>query len=142
MSILQAFIDEVLSWEGTRFHHMGRVKGAGVDCVGIAFKSAQAVGFQAEDMPFYPKTPINGMFEEHIRKQTDPVTDGIIRLGDLIMLQFKEVNQHQHLAIVTSIDPVVRITHAFLPARKVVTTDYDDYWKSCNPEVRRIRELV
>ncbi len=141
MATVQDFVNEVLSWEGTRFHHMGRVKGSGVDCVGIAFKSAQAVGFQAEDMQFYPRVPINGMFEEHIRKQTDPVPDGVIRLGDLILLRFKEVNQRQHLAIVTSIDPV-RITHAYLPARKVVTTDYDDAWKACDPEIRRIRELA
>ena len=42
--IRQSIVAEALSWEGTPYHHHGRIKGVGVDCAMILAEVYHAVG--------------------------------------------------------------------------------------------------
>lgn len=40
----QAVVSEALSWRGTPYHHLGRVKGIGVDCVMLLLETYERTG--------------------------------------------------------------------------------------------------
>lgn len=47
-------VHEAETWIGTRYHHMGRVKGAGVDCLTFIVEVFERAGIVApQDIPFY-----------------------------------------------------------------------------------------
>lgn len=133
------FVEEVKSWIGTPFHHEGRVKGAGIDCVGVAAASGANLGLKVIDMEHYPKRPIDGMFEKAVDAQTIPASLDQLQLGDILKFRIRE--EPQHLAIVTQLVPQIRITHAFAQAKKCVENDLDNFWLERLVGVRRIEEL-
>lgn len=50
-----AVIAEAVSWIGTPYHHMARVKGAGVDCATFLVEVFERAGMIGHvDLPFYP----------------------------------------------------------------------------------------
>lgn len=50
-----AVIAEAKTWIGTPYHHMGRVKGAGVDCAMLLAEVYERAGIvQHVDIPYYP----------------------------------------------------------------------------------------
>jgi cell wall-associated NlpC family hydrolase len=51
----RAVVDEARSWLRTPYHHMGRAKGAGVDCATLLAEVYAGAGvLPAFDVPFYP----------------------------------------------------------------------------------------
>lgn len=51
----QAVVAEAASWLGTPYHHMGRIKGVGVDCLTLlaeVYERAGVIGHA--EIPFYP----------------------------------------------------------------------------------------
>lgn len=51
----EAVIAEARSWLRTPYHHMGRVKGAGVDCLTLLAEVYHAAGvIPAIEIPYYP----------------------------------------------------------------------------------------
>jgi cell wall-associated NlpC family hydrolase len=139
MTTAQEFVDEVTSYRGVKFRHMGRSKVTGVDCVGLVVASMRSVGIAVEDMAQYPRFPINEIFSGMIDKQTVAVTVDSIRLGDL--LKFKWTVEPQHIAVVTEVNPL-RITHAYSQVGAVVTNDLDTHWMRLFTEARRIPGLA
>lgn len=55
MSVRDQIIAEARGWLGTPYHHMARVKGAGVDCAMLLLEVYQALGLvPAIDIAHYP----------------------------------------------------------------------------------------
>jgi cell wall-associated NlpC family hydrolase len=55
MTTREAVIAEAKTWIGTPYHHMGAVKGAGVDCAQILIEVYHAVGLIPRiDVGYYP----------------------------------------------------------------------------------------
>lgn len=56
-----AAIAELRTWVGTPFRHQGRMKGSGVDCIGMALAAAEAAGAitpeQKAEIPPYGRLP-------------------------------------------------------------------------------------
>jgi NlpC/P60 family putative phage cell wall peptidase len=51
----QAVLDEAARWLGTPYHHMGRVRGAGADCLTLLAEVYQHAGVVPPiEVPFYP----------------------------------------------------------------------------------------
>ena len=50
----EALVDEARTWAGTPWHHAGRVKRVGVDCLGLVTMSLAAIGRPVEDPTDYP----------------------------------------------------------------------------------------
>ena len=135
----QAIVAEARTWIRTPFMHMGRVKHVGVDCVGLVLCTAAAVGIVAEDVKKYPRFPINGIFGEHVDKQTLPVDIIDLLPGDL--MKFQWTYEPQHLAIITQVNPIC-IVHAYSQVGMCVETDFDAMWAARFTDARRFKELA
>lgn len=47
---------------GTPYHHLGRVPGVGLDCVGLYVCVAQKLGLRYADKPYYPAMPLHDLY--------------------------------------------------------------------------------
>lgn len=63
---------EARSWLGTPYHHMGRVKGAGADCLTLlaeVYERAGTIGHV--DIPFYPP-------DWHLHREVERYLEGLL----------------------------------------------------------------
>lgn len=99
-------ITELRTWERTPWRHQGRVKGLGVDCIGLALAAADLAGLlqgrsEAElgIPPNYSRTPHGGNFKKFLDTNLllIPVADA--KIADLVFLAYR--SQYTHIAILT-----------------------------------------
>jgi cell wall-associated NlpC family hydrolase len=121
-----AVIAEAMTWLGTPWRHMARVKGVGVDCANLPIGVYAAAGLIGDFDPApYPR-------DWHIHKDHEriiPVIEGFGREIDPLAVQkadllvFKIGRVFSHCAIV--IEPGRLGVHASLRARMVTLCDLD-----------------
>lgn len=107
----QDVIDEARSYCGTPYHHQGRVKGAGVDCLGLVIGVAHNLGLSDFDHQSYSALPsprVLKSFADQLmaRKQR---TDA--RPGDVALIAWRRVPQH--LALITDLSGGLGLLHAY-----------------------------
>ena len=135
----EQLVTEALTWVGTPFHHMARVKGVGADCVGVILGAAWAVGLEVWDVKRYARVPANGQFEAAVDAQTEAVELADVLPGDL--MKFTWTTEPQHIAMVVSINPV-RILHAYAQVGSCIVTDFDPMWQARFSGARRFMEFA
>jgi hypothetical protein len=121
-----AVVAEAMTWIGTPWAHMGRLKGVGVDCANLPIAVYAAVGLIADfDPPPYPRDWHIHMREERIvpvierfGREIDPLA---ARAADLLVFRIGHV--FSHCAIV--VDPGRQGLHASVRARMVTLCDLD-----------------
>ncbi len=129
MSKTEQFIEAARGYMGTRFHHQGRVKGVGVDCVGLVVCALREVlTREIPDVIGYSIRPDGIKLKQILDQHLKPVKFAVLQPGDIILFKIKGVVP-QHVAIVSSIKPAY-IVHAYSVARKVTEHILDDTWKS------------
>jgi cell wall-associated NlpC family hydrolase len=120
MPTRQHIIDEARSFLGCRWHHQGRSR-AGVDCIGLVIKVAQALNLSTFDIIDYSRQPdpatMRALLAEHMQPVTNP------QIGDVLLMRFEK--EPQHVAIVTDIG----IIHAYAQVRRVVEHRLDSVWQ-------------
>lgn len=86
-------VAEARSWKHTPWRHQGRVKGIGVDCIGLALAAADASGLLTPEMraelPFnYSRTPGDGSFLRIVRKHMVLIEGGLAacKIGDMPLM--------------------------------------------------------
>lgn len=90
------FADKLRLLKGTPFVHQGRSK-HGLDCIGFA---AFAWDFPLNEIPAYPRDPINGELENAMlglfgpAALTKPIAANMLREGDLVAMQYKGPIRH------------------------------------------------
>lgn len=108
-----AVVAEAESWLGTKYHHMGRLKGVGADCLTIlaeVYERADIIGHV--DIPFYP-----GDWALH--RDAERYLEGVLQYaheiegppepGDIAVWKFGRT--YSHGAIVTAWP---RVIHSFV----------------------------
>lgn len=99
----QAVIKEATSWLGTNFHHQGRVKGAGVDCVGILLEVYSEVGVISEYSPdYYPQDwMLHRDDERYLREMLKFAheIDGPPKPADVAMFKFARTFSHAAIVV-------------------------------------------
>jgi cell wall-associated NlpC family hydrolase len=118
------------SWIGTRFHHQGRTKGVGVDCIGLIVGVAKELGLEVEDRTDYSREPSNGELKKALIKYLVPCE---LKVGAVAL--FKLDKEPQHVGIIGASCMVhgawnYSLIHAYAQARKVVQHGLDDFWKA------------
>lgn len=116
----ERFIAEARSWLGTPYQHQGRLKGVGVDCIGLLVGVAHALGLSSADMRDYGRRPdgrLRPLLEEHL--EAVPTIDA--QGGDVVLFAWASVPIH--VGILTAADHVI---HAYLPNRMVVESRIDE----------------
>lgn len=117
-------IDECRKWLGVKWQHQGRTRN-GIDCVGLPIVVANDLGISDFDINQYSRVPSGHMMQRLLSTVCTKITD--IRKGDILHMAF--IEQPQHIAIVSGIDPL-QIIHADTVAGKVVEHRLDDEWIS------------
>lgn len=116
-------IEEARSWIGTPFMHQGRVKGIGVDCVGLLAGVARDLGIQANDRKGYGNLPHNDELRKALKKELIPC-NSIIPACVLLM---KITREPQHVAIYTFDNTIV---HSYFNVKGCVEHRLDERWRS------------
>lgn len=108
-------IEEALSWKGTPYHHMGRVKGAGVDCGMFlleVFERARLI--EHIEIPYYPfdiaANSENPLYLDWIRRYGKEVSREAIP-GDVIIYRFPGSKVPHHAAILIDEEYII---HSYL----------------------------
>lgn len=117
-------LESARSWVGTKFHHQGRKKLVGVDCIGLIIGVAQELGLNPPDKLGYAREPRKNALEETL--------DIYLREGELIpsnIVLFKIDKYPQHVGILSNYGSELGIIHAYAQARKVVEHELNDWWK-------------
>jgi cell wall-associated NlpC family hydrolase len=107
---------------GTPFHHQGRQKGVGLDCIGLIVVALGAIGVAVQDRTDYGPRPdgvslVRGLLAHGAR----PVETAA--LGDILLFRFDR--QPQHVALANGAGGMI---HAYAPAGRVVETNLGQAW--------------
>lgn len=120
-------VDKAREYLGTPWHHQGRVKTVGVDCIGLVLCVAKDIRLGDFDKPLYRqygRRPPRGRgmleeFDEVCEQSTYPT------LGDIIVFWINPVSKRaQHCGILTDIG----VIHTYSEVGKVVEHRIDEKW--------------
>lgn len=118
------FIEAARGWLGTPFHHQGRTRLVGADCLGLAYGVARELALIDEQWRPYGREPHAGELETALRDCPALVEVSSLVAGDLIV--FRLVRDLQHMGIYTGRN----IIHAWQPRGRVVEHRYCDKWQA------------
>ncbi len=122
MAASKKIIKEARTWVGTPYKHQGRIKGLGVDCVGLAIGVAESLGVQVGHIPGYGRIPSGNRLRAGLDLHCSRVDQ--LAPGCIILMRFKK--EPQHLAIYTDQDTII---HAYQSVGKCVEHSFSDKWK-------------
>ena len=103
MTIRQSIVVEALSWEGTPYHHHGRIKGVGVDCAMILAEVYYAVGLLEDRVepgiypPDWHQHQYHELYREWLERYADQVNEPLP--GDVALYKFGHVASHAAIVI-------------------------------------------
>ena len=129
-------VETARKWLGTPYHHQGRLKGKGCDCLGLAVgiaKELQLLHPSGEllcsfDQPNYPRQPDGSYFVLKLEEVLFEVPKEDAAAGDIGLFAIQ--GNPQHVAIFSSFLGELGMIHSFAPARKVVEHRVDKEWQS------------
>lgn len=107
-------------WVGTPYHHQGRVKGVGCDCIGLIIGVCQEIGLINFDFTNYERTPDGTAMMQELEKHCTPTNNP--EPGDLLVFRIKR--NPRHVGLLTD----GGIIHAYQSAGKVVEHSLDQWW--------------
>src|SRR5690625_974281 len=81
-----AIVAEARTWLGTPFRHRGRLKGGGVDCIGLAVGVARAFDLAVVDKLDYPRRPDAELLRLGLAAQLASLHPHEAMPGDLLRL--------------------------------------------------------
>ncbi|MBI4384129.1 MAG: C40 family peptidase [Nitrospinae bacterium] len=108
---------------GTPFHHQGRTKGRGVDCVGLVVCVLRELGPEIDDCRTYPQTPDSGLLLNKLRQHLEEIPIDRAVSGDVYLMTI--MGYPQHVAFLTDIG----IIHTHQQVGRVVETGLDHAWR-------------
>lgn len=135
-------IEEARSWIGTPFHHQGRLKGVGVDCLGLVLGVMKELGltthyrdrynkrlpFTKFDITNYSREPDGRTLKRSLDLLIDPINDvNTIQPGDIALFFVKE--RPQHLGIIGNHNGL-SVIHALEASRYVAEHTLNQTWCS------------
>lgn len=123
-------VAEARSWIGTPFVHQARIKGIGVDCIGLVTQTAKATGLLDVDATDYSRTPDPTRMREGLTRHLDAVPFKELQPADVIW--FRVISEPQHVGLVSEVTPKLRMVHAYSRKRlnQCVEQDVDGFWRS------------
>ena len=121
---------------GVKFHHQGRSRATGVDCLGLLVLVAQALQLTFEGAPLhardrtdYGHNPDVGYLRSALERYLTKVDADAMQPGDVGL--FLVDKRPQHLAIISDypVGGEYGMIHAYAPLRKVVEHRMDEAWR-------------
>lgn len=111
-------VDEARTWVDTRYHHQARLKGVGVDCVGLIIGVGLAAGVLSTWTPenwkafeAYGRLPNPARMGVAMRSYLTIIPPEVVADGDIGWFQWRE-DLPMHLAIMATLDGRAMMIHA------------------------------
>ena len=134
--MMEDILTTARTWLGVKFHHQGRSRAAGVDCLGLLVKVAEECGLTKDgallagyDETTYGHNPDTHYLRAMLSQLLAPIAVSELRPGDVALFAIER--RPQHLAIISDY-PVVGelgMIHAYAPARHVIEHRLDEGWR-------------
>jgi cell wall-associated NlpC family hydrolase len=139
-SIANSVVEKAREYLGTRWHHQGRVKGVGVDCIGLIMCVAYDLGLgDWRGVGGYGRLPTGGRLRTDLSEALDSVPLDEMQPGDILLMRF--AGEPQHVALLSTMaDGRLGMIHAHAAQRKVVEHGLDAIWKSRIIAVYRFKQ--
>ena len=118
----QMVLDEARTWLDTPFHHQGRLKGVGVDCIGVIIGVAHALGISDFNTVDYGRIPNGNMLRALLEQNMLSVPIWDSRPGDIGLFTFER--EPQHVAIFTD----TGLLHSYQQVKKCVEHSFLTPW--------------
>ena len=133
-------IDEARSWIGTPFHHQGRLKGVGGDCVGLIIAVGNALGLlpPGYNHTHYSRSPNGFRMRNVCDEQLDRVAEYIP--GDILLMRFRKYPQH--MGIVVDLPKSLGLVHNYAEVGRCVEHTLDDEWDDMVLQAYRYRGIL
>jgi NlpC/P60 family putative phage cell wall peptidase len=112
---------------GTPFKHQGRLRGAGLDCLGLLIVTLRGIGLAPEDEVTYPRIPDPVRLRAELDRQLVPDATPVVLPGRVGLFWITKDDMATHVGILL---PEDRIVHAYADAKKVVETQLGEFWNS------------
>jgi NlpC/P60 family putative phage cell wall peptidase len=122
----EALVAEARRWLGTPFRHQGRIRGEGVDCIGLVLEPARALGLTDYRPAAYARLPDAGTMREELVRHLIKVARSDMRPGDVLLLAAPL--SPSHLALVGELGGALTMIHASGPIGRVVEHGIDATW--------------
>jgi len=130
------YINEVRSWDGTPFVHKGHTKGRAVDCIGLVYGSALALGLVSGLLPDYARSPQGNHLEQAMKSHSALTEVSKPVVGSILLFKFARFGQH--VGIYTGRN----LIHSFQPLGGYVEHRYCDKWKARQVAAFRFKALA
>ena len=134
---MNEIVSQAKTWIGTKFHHQGRIKNHGVDCLGLIVGVAKELNLISKDEKTllhkldkinYGHLPDTDALYNCLSNHLTEIPKDQLKAGDIILMVFDK--HPQHLGIVYNYDETnLGIIHSYAPAKKVVEHRLDEEWK-------------
>jgi cell wall-associated NlpC family hydrolase len=128
------------SWLGTPFRHQGRIRGEGVDCIGLVLEAARALGLTDYRPGACSRQPDAGTLRRELARHLVTVAKPEMRPGDILLLAAPL--SPCHLALVGELDGTLTMIHASGPIGRVVEHGIDATWEGRIRGVYRLPGLA
>lgn len=147
-------VTQARTWIGTPFHHQGRVKHVGVDCIGLLVGVIKELGIKSTkkdnngnliplesfDNTNYGRLPDGVLLQTSIEKHFYKVERNNIKPGDVLLFKFDENPQHIGIATDYPTDGLGLI-HCYQCSGKVVEHIFSKIWHERLIEGYRVKRF-
>jgi len=136
MTKREQFVEEAKSWINTPFHHQGRTKGRGCDCLGLILGAASNVGINPyDDSIKYSHHVHTPTLIRNLRKYLVPISFEESKPGDILLLVDK--GDPVHLGIRSE----KGFIHSYAQSRRVTDQIINEEWRNKILSVFRFPEI-
>ena len=124
----EEIVAEARSWLGTKWLHQGRLKGKGVDCIGLVYMTAVSLGMVRDVVlpPYERRVTDNVMLmlcNKHLLRRSTPAA------ACVVTMRFE--GEARHMGILADYPHGgFSIIHSYAVARKVIEHRLDSLWQS------------
>jgi len=110
------------TWLGTPYHHQGRLKNVGVDCIGLVIGVAHELGISDFEIKTYGRIPNGKMMLSLMRQEMIEIPKTEKQSGDIGLFVFNR--DPQHVAIFTD-DGMI---HSYAQVNKCIEHGFTPPW--------------
>jgi NlpC/P60 family putative phage cell wall peptidase len=105
---------------GTPYHHQGRLKHVGIDCIGLIVCVAKELGIELQDTTNYRRFPDGITLAAELNRQFTKIEEA--QPGDIML--FRVTRLPQHVAIRSEMG----LIHAHVGLKNCIETNLSDTW--------------
>jgi cell wall-associated NlpC family hydrolase len=106
------------------FHHQGRAREAGLDCIGLLVVVAEDLGIPVEDCAVYKRYPSPADLMKHLRAKLEEQPTYMAEVGDVLVFWWNKKDREQHVGFFTG----RTLIHTFAKAKRVTEEPFSDFW--------------